>query len=426
MKTQPIHGPRARQWRHELEDPSSHRAARAALYLGRYLLNLDEVEGVALLRRAARADDPTTGARAAWALAEFHREAGARICAKGYLSHAENLSQIQFVPDVLLALASRYAALGEVEQAVEVYERLLAEGSQADRELTATAAFRLADLLLERRAHVRAVGLLRRAIRDGSPSLRVHAMSELGDFLFSCWRGEVSADMPPGLPTDPDGLREAVETLYRRVVLSDHADLAPRAAFYLADLRRAAGDWIGAEADLRMVVESEHPVYALLADEKLQEAEQRTHFEHAVDQFLDDLLAPSQLSLCQSKVDLTKIGMADSLIPLVVGEGSKPWVPFHDCEQGYTTYILIIYWVRPRKVSSDAYGDDPRRFSEVLDRRLAIFQAHSSRCSFLSLGVLAQSIAPFSPASVFGEERGVCGRSDQAQREVPAPLERLS
>lgn len=422
MNTQPTYGFRARQWRRDLEDPSSHRAESAALNLGRYLLGLGQAEGVALLRRAARAEDPVTGARAAWALAEFHREAGARICAKGYLTHAENLSQSQFVPDVLLSLASRYAAWGEVERAVEVYERLLAEGSQAERELTATAAFRLADLLRERRAHVRAVGLLRRAIRDGSPSLRVHAMSELGDFLFSCWRGDVSADMPPGLPSDPNGLREAIETLYRRVVLSDHADLAPRAAFYLAELRRSAGDWIGAEADLRMVVESEHPVYAPLADEKLREAEQRTHFDRAVDQFLDDLFAPSQLSLCQVEGDAMQSRGAGDLLLGLAGEAHKPWGRFHDYARGYTSYILIIHWVGPRQASLGPYSSD-QRSGEVRKRYLAIYHADASQCSFLTFGSFAWSSALLPGISWDGF--GLCGGLNEFQEEALAPSEKV-
>lgn len=421
MKTQSIHGPRARQWRRELEDSSSHRAEFAALCLGRYLLNFDEVEGLALLDRAVRAEDPGTGARAAWALAEFHRAAGARMHARDYLSYAENLSHNQFVPDVLLSLASRYAALGDVEHAIAVYERLLAEGSQADRELTATAAFRLADLFMERRAHVRAVDLLRRAIRDGSRSLRIHAMSELGDFLFSCWRGEVSAEMLPGLPADPDGLREAVETLYRRVVLSDHADLAPRAAYYLADLRRAVGDWVGAEADLRMVAESEHPIYAPLANQKLREVEQRTYFEHAVEQFLDDLLAPSQLSLGQLEIAPRERSDAGNRTPVLFVEGREPWDPFHDCAQGYTSYILIIYWVRPRKESFKAKGNDRHRSGEIRDRRLVIYHANSS-CSFPTLGSLPRVIALHSPATVLPDGLVCCGRSDEVPAEISVPL----
>ncbi|HST69114.1 MAG TPA: tetratricopeptide repeat protein [Solirubrobacterales bacterium] len=430
MKTQRNHGPRVRQWHDELNSSLPDVAALAALRLGRYLLAIDEGEGAKLLSRALRAENPQVGARAAWALAEAYRAAGECRLSQIYQLRAERISEEHLTPDVVLSLASRYAAVGEVDRAINAYQRLLDEGTVADREIVALAAFRLSDLLIERRSYVRAVKLLRKAIRDGAPTLRAHAMSDLADLLIACTTDESEVKVPTGLPEDCEELREAAATLYQRIIETDHPDLAPRAAYHLAGIRQDAGDWVAAEEVLQMVLESEHPVYAPMAERRLLDNEQRASFDAAVDKFLAEVLTAPQLSLDESAFnrDTEKV-----LVPtLREAEWCEP-VSAERCDftdsHVPVSHVLIVHLVGPPKARAAGWISDGLDVWERVElRRDHIMQAHMvgyrfdglnnlSGCGWIaSSGLIADAIlrqtSPSDPiAEALGTERQVSGGS---------------
>src|SRR6185437_12180656 len=106
-------------------------------------------------------------------------------------------------PDIELELAARDASLGRREEAQRRYEAVL-NVLEASTPLGATAAFRLAHLLLEQRQHRNAVDLLERALHGADTSLRPHIEFALAGELDSVrYRGRV-------------------QELYEAALLSDH------------------------------------------------------------------------------------------------------------------------------------------------------------------------------------------------------------
>lgn len=288
-------GPREQAWLQELTEDAPV-AAAAALRLGRLKIATGEAaEGRRLLCRAIGSADPGIAPQASLALAEDLFEAGRCEEATAEFSRAAAIASVSASPDVVLALASRFAVHGQIDAAITSYRLFLDEATDDQRELAAIAAYRLGELLLDQGALIRGVRLLRKSIRDGSRGLAVHARSALAD-LYALWgkqeRPAFEKTILTCLLQGGEGLLEAAETEYQRVVESEHSHLAPRAAYYLAKLRERAGDMIAAEEGLRSVVLSGHPEYAELAQGRLERVELDTGA--AVEELLERLFRPDR------------------------------------------------------------------------------------------------------------------------------------
>lgn|GEM_PF-5655401 len=170
--------------------------------------------------------------------------AGDELAAAREAELAQGVSTPALTPDIELELAARDASLGRREEAQRRYEAVL-NVLEASTPLGATAAFRLAHLLLEQRQHRNAVDLLERALHGADTSLRPHIEFALAGELDSVrYRGRV-------------------QELYEAALLSDHPDLAPGAAVVLGALRESDGDLAMAAHFYELAIRSEHPVHGV-------------------------------------------------------------------------------------------------------------------------------------------------------------------
>lgn len=299
---------RERYWRDAIETGKPEVRADAELRLGRYLLARGNEEvGISLIRRASKSTDTVTAPRAAWALAEaLHATGHAQAGAEEY-SRAAALATTEDSPHVLLSLAARCAAYGEEGAAAGLYRRLLDEAADDQHQVIATAAYRLAQLEVEHRRLLSATRLIRLVLRHGDRHLRAHALSDLADLLVEHLQGEgegVGQSEPefgaaPKRPVEEEHASRArvlAAELYLAVIATEDADLAPRAAYLLAEMRLESGESIAAGEGMRAVVGSEHPVYASMAARRLRELE-AAHSSEEVDEFLSGVLCGEQLAL---------------------------------------------------------------------------------------------------------------------------------
>jgi hypothetical protein len=113
------------------------------------------------------------------------------------------------------------------------------------------------------------------------------------------------------------GDRDRIESHLREAIDSDHPDLAPRAALRLAQMKRTTGQFIDAYKFARLVVGSEHPIFA---------AEGEVECQRLLRGELDSLLeleapTPDQLAL-PSMVERT--GRAVNLYFPITSRGRHP------------------------------------------------------------------------------------------------------
>jgi len=233
---------------------------------------------------AADGCDQQVVPRAALALAEALTADGRGEEGAEYLSRAAATADARLSPDVILALGSRCAAMGQVDLAVAVYRDFLREVAVSDSELAAVASYRLADIYRERNELEEAKNLFIRAFRDGSMSLKPHAAVALGDLMLE-------QDCP-----------YAAEKFYRWVLKADHADLAPKAGYQLAVMHREAGDQVEAVRILRAVALSGHPLYGPMAEEELVPMIEELDVSTTVDGMVDEALGGGQLQFAAEVV----------------------------------------------------------------------------------------------------------------------------
>lgn len=336
-------GPREAMWRDTLENGSAADRADAALRLGRMLHGVgDTGSAEALLREAADSCCHSVVPRACWALAEVLAAKGRSEEAAKYLSRAAASADSRNSPDVVLALASRYAALGQVDAAVATYRAFLDEADESERELTALAAQRLADICRERGELKQAMALFIRAFRDGSKAAKPHAAIALVDLALE------------------QELPDLAESLCRWVLASEHADLAPRAGYQLALLRHEAGDHLEALHVLRAVALSAHPMYAPMAEQLLLPLIGELDVSQAVDDLVEEVLGDGQLRLAPTLDALHSN-------PILTG----PWcrVETHACEPKCLTHYVLVATMRCPMKSSWALqiANEPRQL-EAGDR----------------------------------------------------------
>lgn len=305
-------GLREQVWRRQLRTGGSEQRAEAALRLGRYLVAIDDAGGRKWLRRAAGSCSASVAPRAHWALAEALLSEGEAEQAEVHFDRADELSCVYLCHEVVLASAARQATSGSIERAIETYRDVLDHSRPAAPEVVAVAAFRLAEIHLDRGETGDAVGLLRKARQHGSGPIRAHATCALADIFKACAEAEADAKtVLAGLSREPENLRGIAETLYRDVIETNHADLAPRAALLLAELRASAGDEVEAEATLRTVIRCEHPVYGPLAELQLR-ALGEPDASAIVEGFLESTLSESRLATAAEAKTAVQVALREA------------------------------------------------------------------------------------------------------------------
>ncbi len=360
-------GTRERYWRSAIEDGPREARADAELRLGRFLLARGEREdGLELLGRAAEAADPAIASRASWALGEALLEEGEGKRAYAEFSRAAGGATTAHTPHVLLSCASRCSAQGEEDAAAGIYDRILSEATSAQDEVVATAAYRLAQLHLERRQFSAAIDLIRRVMCKGSAALRAQMLSDFADHLLEWIDGERRESETPDLQEGLDWrrfgeergaeVRVLVAELYAAVIASEHADLGPRAAYLLAEIRLKQGESIAAEEGLRAVVSSAHPVYGPVAERRLEELEESESSEE-VDRLISQLLSGEQLSL--ENAGNGEDCPPELLHPMHLASSCSVYArPIH---RKAVRFVLVIHRADPAICESDCSSPVPRR-----------------------------------------------------------------
>jgi tetratricopeptide (TPR) repeat protein len=239
----------------------------------------DRYEGQEFLHEAAESSDPGIAAAASWALADALSAEGRSEEAARYLSWAAANADVRLAPDVLLAIGSRCAALGQLDAAVGIYRDFLREATESQRELVALASYRLADICRERGQLQEATTLFLRGFRDGSIALKPHAAIALAELAQEQERDGIAA------------------RLFRWVMETDHADLAPQAGYQFAVICREAGDQVSAVRTLRAVALSGHSFYAPIAEEELLQMIDQLDVSDTVEDLIDGVLGDGQLQL---------------------------------------------------------------------------------------------------------------------------------
>jgi tetratricopeptide (TPR) repeat protein len=280
---------RERRWWNQLRCGDAEAGAEAGFALSALLCDRGrEDEAEVLLTECSRSANDSIAASAALRLARLiERRRGPAAAEPSYEQAAERATP-SVSADVLIDLAERWDTQGETDRARRAYAASAA-GSLQPR-LRAVAFFRLGALDRDAGRLKEAIDAWEDGLADAAGTLRIHLLVEIAEAL---------ADQGTG---DPD----RIESLLTEAIDSDHPDLAPRAALRLAQVKRARGQFIDAYRLARLVVGSEHPIFA--ADGEV-ESQRLLHGE--LDSLLqleapapDQLPLPGMLDRTNSAVDL--------------------------------------------------------------------------------------------------------------------------
>ncbi|MGA8744328.1 MAG: hypothetical protein WB507_00495 [Solirubrobacterales bacterium] len=235
---------RERRWWNQLRCGRADDSAAAAFALAELLWDRNrEDEAETVLRECARTDHDPIAAAAKIRLARLvERRHGPGAAEKVYNEAAVQASASDSA-DVLIDIAARWVTLDRLAEAVHAYRAVARDCP--DHRLRAVAGYRLGVIERENGRLLSAIRTWEIALGYAEDSLRVHLLVSLGEA-----RLEQASDGDLG-----------GEELLAQAIASDHPDLAPQAAFRLAQLKRAQGELIDAYRLIQLVADSGHPIY---------------------------------------------------------------------------------------------------------------------------------------------------------------------
>jgi tetratricopeptide (TPR) repeat protein len=234
-----------RRWWNQLRCGDAEAGAEAGFALSALLCDRGrEDEAEMILTDCSRSTSDTIAAAAALRLARLiERRRGPAAAEPSYEQAAERATPSANA-DVLIDLAERWSTLGETGRARGAYAAA-ATGSLEPR-LRAVAFFRLGALDRDAGLLEEAIDAWENGLADAGGALRFHLLVEIAEVLMDQEAGD----------------RDRIEGHLTEVIDSDHPDLAPRAALRLAQVKRTGGQFIDAYRLARLVVGSEHPIFA--------------------------------------------------------------------------------------------------------------------------------------------------------------------
>lgn len=227
----------------------------AGLRLGELMQGRGDVGHAQEILRHAGSGLGPVAARALFALGMSLTHGGHLHEASDAFEGAAELAQAESAPDVVLNLAARWTVLGREDDAEAAYWSVVEKAPDAAER--AVAAYRLGRYCRDVERFAEGVGLLRRAVEEGTEDLVPFAKLELARALRE------------------QSNQEECEVLYRDVIRSDHPDRAPEAAVALAELHLARDEIVEARHLLELVVESEHPDWTPVAKGRLDAMAQK-------------------------------------------------------------------------------------------------------------------------------------------------------
>jgi tetratricopeptide (TPR) repeat protein len=265
-----------RRWWNQLRCGDAEAGAEAGFALSALLCDRGrEDEAEMILIDCSRSSNGAIVASAALRLARLIERGRGPAAAEPSYEQAAERAIPSTSADVLIDLAERWDTQGESARARCAYAAAAA-GSLQPR-LRAVAFFRLGALDRDAGSLEEAIDAWENGLADADGALRIHLLIEIAEALMD----REARD------------RDRIESHLTEVIDSDHPDLAPRAALRLAQVKRAGGQFIDAYRLARLVVGSEHPIFAAEG-----EVECRRLLHGELDSLLElEAPTPNQLAL---------------------------------------------------------------------------------------------------------------------------------